>query len=109
MKNFMANRAYVILATTEIEAVQTCTVRFDLACCSYGQPVLWWEEHEGHFCALGPADIRGGAVQHYGPHRAALEAAGYQVVDDIAALLRPATEAAHTEPIDPDGVPQEIY
>lgn len=94
MKNYLTEKAYVVPTGSECNDPEACRVSFDHAACSYGQPVLVLLNPAESLgvpigTPLGAGDVKGGCVQYFGQHRAALEAAGYVIVKSIEEACGP--------------------
>jgi hypothetical protein len=85
------DKAWIILGSSDCDDMDKCRIVFDHSTCSYGQPAVLLERPACGLPAgtpIGPGDARGALIQHLGPHKAALEDAGWQVVE----ALNPATD-----------------
>jgi len=90
MMNLWKNAAWIIPTASECDDMDKCRIAYDHSTCSYGQPVVLLERATSELAAdtpFGPADCRGGLIQHNGPHTAALESAGWRVVKELKETL----------------------
>ena len=94
-QRYFNDLAWAVPQDCEVKILQKFVVRFDHPRCNYGQPILVSAGGGGYAKGevYGPADLIGGIVQHNGPHKASLAAAGYHVVESAAESLGWAEEA----------------